>query len=463
MFLKRYGFFISAALIIAGAALFFFGGRRPVLVITDGGSRLVETPALTAGWAAGEAGFSPSGGDRLMPSAFTPLNGSAIVYYFPARPVNIYLTGSTLQLSTVTAERIPANILGAAGLKLYPGDRVWSDGVLLDPSRPLTEAADRLSLQLMPGSEITLINGEVRRVFYSSEATLGSALFKSGHPFDQAASLSVPAGSPLNGPVEVTLANTRPVTIRVDNREIAASTSAGTVGQALSGAGFALQGQDFAVPDENSGIPDDGVIKIVRVREEVTLNETEIPYSTETTADPETRLDETSVIQAGRPGLKVTRERIRYEDGQEINRTQEAEWTARAPVDERIGYGTKIEIRTLDTPDGPIEYYRALSVYATSYSPCRQGMGKCSLSTASGIPLKKGIVAVKGSWYASLGLTQVYVPGYGIGTIADTGGGIPGKYWIDLGYGEEDFVNWHEQVTVYFLTPVPANVVGILP
>jgi hypothetical protein len=47
--------------------------------------------------------------------------------------------------------------------------------------------------------------------------------------------------------------------------------------------------------------------------------------------------------------------------------------------------------------------------------------------------------------------------------VADTGGGIPGKYWIDLGYSEEDFVNWHQTVTVYFLNPAPPNVPEVLP
>ncbi len=462
MFLKRFGFYLSAAMIIAGAALFLIGGRKPVVVITEDGSQMVETAALTAGWAALEAGISPSSGGKLMPSAATLLDGGTIVYYFPAHTVNIYLTGSTLPLSVVTAERIPANILAEVGLKLYPGDRVWSNGELINPSRPLKNPPEHISLQLMPGSEVTVVRGDERRVFHSSEATLGSALFKAGFQIGPAESLSLPAGTPLKGPLQVSISAARPIVIMVDGHEVKASASAARL--VSSGrAGFALQGQDYAIPDENSAIPEDGIIRIVRVREEVALNETEIPYATTTTADPDTALDQTSVIQSGRPGLKVTRERVRYEDGEEISRTREAEWTAREPVDERIGYGTKIEIRKLDTPDGQIEYYRALSVYATSYSPCRQGMGKCSLSTASGIPLKKGIVAVKGSWYASLGLTQVYVPGYGFGTIADTGGGIPGKYWIDLGFGEEDFVNWHQQVTVYFLTPVPANVVGILP
>ncbi|MHC1785393.1 MAG: G5 domain-containing protein [Anaerolineaceae bacterium] len=463
MILRRYGLYFSLALVVTGAALFFFGGSRPVLVISDAGSKLVDTPALTAGWAVQEAGYSLSGKDRLFPAASTWLGNTSMVYYFPARPVNVFLSGSAVPIHLETAERIPANILGEIGLKLYPDDRVWSDGEVIDPARPLEKVSDDLSFQFAPGSEVTVIRGEDRSTFHSSEATLGSALFKAGYELDSSDSLSMPADTPLKGPIEVSIEEARPITIKVDGQEIFAKTSAGEVGQALAGAGFALQGQDYSIPDEHSTIPDEGVIKVVRVREEVVLNETEIAYSTETTADPETELDQTSVIQAGRPGLKVTRERVRFENGEEISRVQESEWTAREPVDEKIGYGSKIVVRTMDTPDGPIEYYRAVSVYATSYSPCRQGMGKCSLSTASGIPLKKGIIAVRGSWYRTLGLTQVYVPGYGVGTIADTGGGIPGKYWIDLGYGEEDFINWHETVTIYFLTPVPADVVGILP
>lgn len=49
----------------------------------------------------------------------------------------------------------------------------------------------------------------------------------------------------------------------------------------------------------------------------------------------------------------------------------------------------------------------------------------------------------------------LYVPGYGIATVEDVGGGIPGRYWIDLGFTDYDIVSWHQWVTVYFLTPVP--------
>jgi 3D (Asp-Asp-Asp) domain-containing protein len=142
---------------------------------------------------------------------------------------------------------------------------------------------------------------------------------------------------------------------------------------------------------------------------------------------------------------------------------REEKWTAAQPQDQITGMGTTAVVKTLDTGSGTIEYYRAVTMYATAYSPCQQGLGRCSKATSSGIPLQKGVVAVTGAWYRLFGGAQVYIPGYGIGVIGDVGGGIPGTYWIDLGYSEEDYEAWHQNVTVYFLTPIPPNVPAILP
>jgi 3D (Asp-Asp-Asp) domain-containing protein len=107
-----------------------------------------------------------------------------------------------------------------------------------------------------------------------------------------------------------------------------------------------------------------------------------------------------------------------------------------------------------------LEYWRKLSVYATSYHPSEFSYGAL---TRSGLPLTKGIVAVAASWYNALEMQPVYVPGYGHGIIADSGYGIPGKYWIDLGYDDENWISWHDWTVIYFLTPVPAYVQAILP
>ncbi|MGB1286263.1 MAG: hypothetical protein ACPG7F_07015, partial [Aggregatilineales bacterium] len=59
--------------------------------------------------------------------------------------------------------------------------------------------------------------------------------------------------------------------------------------------------------------------------------------------------------------------------------------------------------------------------------------------------------------------TNLYVPGYGQGIMGDTGGARLSRYWIDLGYSDEDFVNWYRYTDVYLLTPVPADVTYLLP
>ena len=83
--------------------------------------------------------------------------------------------------------------------------------------------------------------------------------------------------------------------------------------------------------------------------------------------------------------------------------------------------------------------------------------------TASGLPLTKGIIAVTLPWYRDMKFQKVYVPGYGYGTIADTGGGIPGRYWIDLGFDDSNYESWHHWTTLYFLTPIPAFIPTVLP
>ena len=43
------------------------------------------------------------------------------------------------------------------------------------------------------------------------------------------------------------------------------------------------------------------------------------------------------------------------------------------------------------------------------------------------------------------------------------GGGIPGRYWIDLGFDDSNYESWHFWTTLYFLTPVPGYIPVVLP
>ena len=148
---------------------------------------------------------------------------------------------------------------------------------------------------------------------------------------------------------------------------------------------------------------------------------------------------------------------MRYENGVEVSREPVASLVAQEPRNEVIGYGTNIVLRTVDTPDGPRQYWRRLRMYATSYHPAALGGDS---TTATGDTLRKGIIASRPDLikYGS----EVYVPGYGIGKMADTGP-IYRPMFIDLGYSDDDWVSWSRWVDVYLLTPVPENIQYLLP
>jgi 3D (Asp-Asp-Asp) domain-containing protein len=223
-----------------------------------------------------------------------------------------------------------------------------------------------------------------------------------------------------------------------------------------------LIGLDYSQPVEHEPIPADGQIRVVRVSESVQLAQKPIPFESELQASADVPLDTTQILQPGETGLTVQRIRIRYEDGQEISRITEDETMVRPPKTRILAYGTKIEVKTATVDGVQIEYWRAVQMYATSYSPCRSGTDECHSGTSSGKSLRKGMVALRLDWYLAMQGQQLYIPGYGYGSVEDVCGGCVGRPWIDLGFSDNNFEAWHDWVTVYFLTPVPANVIHVL-
>ncbi|MDX1520856.1 MAG: 3D domain-containing protein, partial [Anaerolineae bacterium] len=151
-----------------------------------------------------------------------------------------------------------------------------------------------------------------------------------------------------------------------------------------------------------------------------------------------------------------TRTRVRYENGVEVRREIEDEWVAQETKDRVIAYGSNIVVRTLDTPNGPIEYWRKIPMLATAYNADTAGKDAEHPRygvTRSGLPAGYGHVAVDPAVIPLM--TDLYVPGYGPALAADTGGQVKGKR-IDLGFDVGQplpvLFQWRD---VYLLTPVP--------
>jgi uncharacterized protein YabE (DUF348 family) len=133
--------------------------------------------------------------------------------------------------------------------------------------------------------------------------------------------------------------------------------------------GRALGGLDYSVPAPDAALSPGMSVQIVRVVIEDAREEFPIPFETIYVPDPDLELDQQRLMEEGEPGILERQRRVRTENGLVVSEVVAGEWVARQPRARVIGYGTRIVIRTIQTPYGPLEYWRRLHVLATSYGP----------------------------------------------------------------------------------------------
>lgn len=442
--------------ILIGSASLLSWLYKTVQINVDGQIQQVKGFIITVQGGLRMAGISLAEKDSISPPLPHWLKEGEMIYLKRAKPVMIWVDRQVFSL--FTAERVPVEILKQAGLQLNPGDILLADGKSISLDQPLSRkpSGEMPAIQVQRAISFVLQEEGEKRKLQSRAITIGKALWENGISV-YSTDLLLPGPENLLTPsLEVQMNRAFPITITIQNQTISAHVIAETVGEALMKAGYPLQGLDYSVPSDTSPVPADGKIRVVKVSEEVILEKEPLPYENQYQPVSELPIDQQQLIQAGEYGIQARRIRVRYEDGIEISRQTEGEWIAQPPRPQITGYGTKIEPKTIETPDGTITYWRALQMYAVSYHPAETG----SNVTASGMILKKGIVAVDTRYIPFY--TRLYIPGYGEAVAGDRGGGVIGRI-IDLGYSDQDYVPWHQNVTVYFLWPPPENIVWIIP
>jgi uncharacterized protein YabE (DUF348 family)/3D (Asp-Asp-Asp) domain-containing protein len=358
-----------------------------------------------------------------------------------------------------TSQRVPASILSEAGISTQPTDRIFADGI---PFR-LQEAIESNFSQLQIRRAMSVnLNGQM---IQTSAWTVTDLLNEAGFSIGKYDFVNPPLDTVVTDSMSVTFSPARDLVITTKDHIFQIRSSAITVGEALSQAGLALTGLDTSIPLENEALPADGQIRVIRVSESIDVALETIPFETEEVSSDDVQFGQDEILEAGINGVAIIRTRIRYEDGVEVKRNQESKTVLQAPKTQVVASGTKI-VLSLVNGNAPYKYWYTTEMYATWYSPCNSGTGGCSNSTASGAPAGFGIVAVDYSIYSYLAGMRVYIPGYGIATIGDTGGGpiietafgVPRTKWIDLGYDDNNIGGLSGWVTVYFLEPAPATI-----
>jgi uncharacterized protein YabE (DUF348 family) len=301
----------------------------------------------------------------------------------------------------------------------------------------------------------------------TTAANLGAALEEGGFRIYRADWVFPTLDTPVSPGMHAYVARAVPVRIVVDGREYETRTWVQTVRGLILEEGLTVGAQDRVQPALEARLRPGMSVRVVRVTTLDLTVESSIPFVHRQEADPELELD-THRLVLGAEGVKADVTRITYEDGVEVKREFLGEQVLREPVDQVFYYGTNIVIRTLDTPDGPIQYWRKFRVWGTSYFPstCDKTPDDPEYGiTYTGKRATRGIIAVDPRVIPLH--TRMYVPGYGLGAAEDIGGKIKGRH-IDVCYDDADWGKglWDTHyVDVYLLTPVPplSKIPWILP
>jgi uncharacterized protein YabE (DUF348 family)/3D (Asp-Asp-Asp) domain-containing protein len=363
-----------------------------------------------------------------------------------------------------STERALIPLLIQAGIILSPNDKIYVNGIQTALDQTDLKAG-LLTIQIRRAVNLTLITPQGQQTIQTSAFTVGQVLSEAGFTLSRNDRIDPPAETPIAQNLTVTYTPARDMLIYTGDKTLNIRSAAGTVGEVLAEAGIPLIGSDTSSPLESEAPPSDGQIRVVRVYEKMEIALKPIPFKEQVVESADVPFGQKDTLQPGVDGIAIIRTRIRFENGKEVSRATESETVMREPQPRIVQSGQKIVLSPVGG-NNPYEYWIAVEMYATVYSPCASGTGGCSYGTASGARAGQGIVAVDYSIYSYLAGMRVYIPGYGLATIGDTGGGpiiesafgVPRTKWIDLGFNEGEMRNMTGWVTVYFLAPAPAEI-----
>lgn len=380
-----------------------------------------------------------------------PDSGTAITIN-RAQPIEIKIGENTQTIWTLQPDI--ASVLFEAGIKLNRSDQILIDdrsySIQELEGMPLAE-----SIEIARQRSLTIHDGTKTMEIMTGAKTVGKAVEEAGITLFENDKVDPPLGSWIVPNQEIKIHRAKPYTIQVDGMRIEISSHHTSPLDILEEAGIGLSGQDYVQPDIDATLESGDTIEVYRITEGLEIQEVPLPYSSILVGTDELEIDQRAILNQGVTGILQQQTRIRYENGSEVGRSPAGKWVSREPIDEVVGYGTNILVRSLDTPSGPIEYWRVVRMQVTSYTAASAGKSSDHPSygiTASGLPAGTGVVAIDPNIVPFR--SKVYVEGYGIGFAGDTGGAIKGRI-IDLGYDEGELVSWRGFVDVYFLTPVP--------
>lgn len=372
--------------------------------------------------------------------------------------LNSQASGVAAALTQSEAPSLALAIDPSSALHGLPGASLVPEPILATATHVLVQGAlagadgkPPLAMDLQPAVSFTLHDDGFLSPVLSTRPTVGGALEALGAKYSGYDIVYPAADTPLTAGLHVYLKRATSLWLSVGGKHsIEVHTHEGTVAGLLAERGVELQEGDTVDPPLATPLARDMGVTVTVVRQKTVTEDTAISFLTIYRDDSGLTQGETAVARAGIDGLVRREYLLTFRNGEPVGRELVSEYTI-APTSRVIAQGTAAPVAVAvavaaAVTSGPGDCANPLGVWATWYTAASAGG---SGRTATGTGVYKGIVAVD-PHVIPLG-TNMYIPGYGYGVAADTGGGIRGNM-IDLGYGPNDAKNWRSgNVTICIL------------
>ena len=339
---------------------------------------------------------------------------------------------------------------------------------------------------------VYLNDGGREFVAETAEATVGEFLERNGIVVGEDDYLETPAETVIEDESTIIIRRAMDLTIKNGTESTAVTMVAGTVADALNMAGIAIEEGDEIYPAENTYVRSGMTIDYINVDVEFVTETKPVGFKEVTVETDELYKGEQKITQEGQEGSKEITYKQVYKNGVLYSSDVYDEVITKEPVNEILSVGTKEkpqpkpETSSPSKPNKPsggsssggnssggsssggstsrpqintnVEGAPAEIRDQVAYAVKSTVTAYCSNCDSSGVG-SSGAYLTDGSLSADTSMfpygTRIYIPGYGIGYVVDTGGAIKGTR-IDVYMGTQDSEtvcnNWGRRtLTVYVL------------
>jgi resuscitation-promoting factor RpfB len=249
-------------------------------------------------------------------------------------PITLVVDGQTRHIDT-SASNVQG-VLKDAGYTVGPHD-------IVAPSLT-SHISDGSTIVLKQGRLLHLVVDGKPRDVWTTATTVSDALAALGYPASDFVSVSRSQRLPVS-PTDLVLRSPKSVVVRHDGTKLRATTTAGTVADALRQLGISLGKNDEVRPLRHKSIKAGMTIQVLRVKIHTVTRHESVSYPVIKRYDSSMYTDQSHVITYGKPGSALVTYRVVRINGK---------WDHRDVISRRVLVSPKAEVERVGTKHRPL-------------------------------------------------------------------------------------------------------------